>query len=109
MRKFILGNSKEEVLKLVPENVIKKVILGETAIGIVRTGEIFHSFQAFCPHRGASLIQGSINSSREIVCPLHQYRFDLATGRVKSGSCEDLDIYPVELTQYGLEISLPDF
>lgn len=109
MKKFILGSSKEEVFKLIPENVIKKVILGETSIGIVRAGETFHSFQAFCPHRGASLIQGSINSSLEIICPLHQYRFDLATGRVKSGSCGDLDIYPVELTQHGLEISLPDF
>lgn len=109
MRKFTLGSSKEEVFKLVPENVIKKVILGETSIGIVRTGEIFHSFQEFCPHRGASLIQGSINSSKEIVCPLHQYRFDLTTGRVKSGSCGDLEIYPVILTQNGLEISLPDF
>lgn len=108
MKKFTLGNSKEEVLKLVPERVIKKVMLGDLSIGIVRIGEIFHTFQAFCPHRGASLVQGSTNISREIICPLHQYRFDLATGQVKSGDCEDLEIYPNELTGNGLEICIPD-
>jgi nitrite reductase/ring-hydroxylating ferredoxin subunit len=107
MKKFTLGNSKEEVFKLVPEKVIKKVILGETSIGIVRIGESFRCFQAFCPHRGASLIQGNINSSGEIICPLHQYRFDLKTGQVKSGYCEDLEIYPNELTENGLEITIP--
>lgn len=107
MKKFTLGKSKEEVFKLVPERVIKKVILGETTIGILRKGDSFHCFQAFCPHRGASLIQGNINSSGEIICPLHQYRFDLETGQVKSGYCKDLDIYPNELTENGLDISIP--
>jgi nitrite reductase/ring-hydroxylating ferredoxin subunit len=107
MKKFTLGHSKEEVFQLVPERVIKKVILGETSIAIVRIGEYFHSFQAFCPHRGASLIQGTINSSGEIICPLHQYRFDLETGQVKSGYCDDLAIFPNELTDNGLEITIP--
>lgn len=108
MKKYTLGSSKEEVFKLIPEKVIKKVMLGEYTIGIVRIGETFHSFQAFCPHRGASLIQGNINSSGEIICPLHQYRFDLTTGQVNSGSCEDLEVFPNELTELGLEISIPD-
>ncbi len=107
MKKFTLGNSKEEVLKLVPERVIKKVILEEISIGVVRISEVFHTFQAFCPHRGASLIQGTINSSGEIICPLHQYRFDMQSGQVKSGYCEDLEIYPNELTENGLEITIP--
>ena len=107
MKKFTLGNSKEEVFKLVPEKVIKKVTLGETSIGIVRIGDTIRTFQAFCPHRGASLIQGNINSSGEIICPLHQYRFDLETGQVKSGYCEELEIYPNELTENGLEITIP--
>lgn len=109
MKKFIVGSSKEEVFKLIPEKVIKKVILGETTIGMVRIGVAFYSFQAFCPHRGASLIQGHINLSEEIICPLHQYRFDLTTGRVKSGSCEDLEVFLTELSENGLEISIPDF
>lgn len=107
MKKYTLGNSKEEVFYLIPERVIKKVILGETSIGIVRIGQAFHSFHAFCPHRGSSLMQGMINTSGEIICPLHQYRFDLSTGQVKSGYCEDLEIYPNELTENGLEITIP--
>lgn len=108
MRKFTLGSLKEGILNQIPEKIIKKVLLGESTIGLVRIGEKFFCFQVFCPHRGASLIQGHINASLELICPLHQYRFDLSTGQVNSGSCQDLEVYPVMLTENGLEISLPD-
>jgi nitrite reductase/ring-hydroxylating ferredoxin subunit len=107
MKKFTLGTSKEEILRQIPEKTIKKVILGEKVVGLVRIGELFFCFQSFCPHRGASLIQGSINAINELICPLHQYRFDLISGQVKSGSCSDLETFPAELGEKGLEITLP--
>lgn len=107
MREFHLGNSKSEVLDLLPENRIKKVKIGNSEIGVVRIGERIYGFESFCPHRGASLIQGSLNSSAEIICPLHQYRFELATGRVKSGDCADLQTFLCSLSETGLKITLP--
>jgi nitrite reductase/ring-hydroxylating ferredoxin subunit len=107
MKKYTLGSSKEEVLRMVPERVIKKIILGGRAVGLVREGERFTCFEEFCPHRGASLIQGSLNAAGELICPLHAYRFELQTGKLKSGSCRDLCVFPVHLSENGLEITLP--
>jgi nitrite reductase/ring-hydroxylating ferredoxin subunit len=107
MRDFHLGNSISEVQEMLPEYRIKKVRLGTREIGIVRIGERVYGFSSFCPHRGASLIQGSINVQGEIICPLHQYRFGLKTGQATAGDCADLETYPCELSEKGLKITLP--
>ena len=107
MKEFHLGNSIDEVNEMLPESRIKKVKLGNREIGIVRTGEKIYGFNAFCPHRGASLISGSINQGGEIICPLHQYRFDLKTGQCKSSICSDLKTFPCQLSEKGLKITLP--
>lgn len=107
MRDFYLGGSISEVFEMLPEYRIKKVKLGTREIGLVRIGERIYGFSAFCPHRGASLIQGSINSHGEIICPLHQYRFELKTGQATAGDCADLQTYPCQLSEIGLKITLP--
>lgn len=106
MREFELGNSISEVFELLPDSRVKKVKLGNREIGIVRIGERIFGFNAFCPHRGASLIQGSIHKG-EIICPLHQYRFELQTGQAKAGNCPDLETYLCILSDVGLKITLP--
>jgi nitrite reductase/ring-hydroxylating ferredoxin subunit len=103
MKTFILGQSKEQVLQMIPEKGIKLVQLGGEKICVSRNGDTFFAFEPFCPHRMASLLQGTIVRN-EIVCPLHQYRFDLQTGTVVSGQCPDLKVYKVEFSDRGLEI-----
>lgn len=107
MKEYSLGSSKEEVFKLFPEKWIKKIQLGENQVAAVRIGEKVFVFQASCPHRGASLVQGTINGLNEIICPLHEYRFDLTTGNIRSGSCGDLEIYRTTLESDGLKITIP--
>lgn len=104
MKTFTLGSSKDEVLEMIPERTIHTIHLGELPIALVRLDEKFHAFQAECPHRGSSWIQGSLTNEAEIICPLHHYKFDLKTGAVKVGSCGDLEIYQTELTEDGLKI-----
>jgi nitrite reductase/ring-hydroxylating ferredoxin subunit len=107
MRDFHLGNSISEIQEMLPEYRIKKVRLDAREIGVVRIGEKVYGFSPFCPHRGASLVQGSVNSREEIICPLHQYRFELKTGQATAGDCADLQTYPCELSEKGLKITLP--
>lgn len=107
MKKFVLGSSKESILNMVPDRSIKKVLIGEKPITLVRVSRDFYAFQGFCPHRGAPLFEGSLNVMNEIICPLHQYRFDIKTGEVMAGSCGDLELYPTTLTENGLEIFVP--
>lgn len=105
MKTFTLGQSKEQVLAMIPEKRIKLVQLGGEKICVSRNGETFYAFEAFCPHRMASLLQGTIVRN-EIVCPLHEYRFDLQSGNVLSGQCPDLKVYQVKLSEQGLEICM---
>ena len=95
-----------EIEKLVPEGKIKKMLLGSKEVGLIREGTDVYVFSLHCPHRGASLMNGMINQKNEIICPLHQYRFDLKTGKTTAGYCPDLDVYPSKLSDEGLEITL---
>jgi len=105
MKTFTLGQSKEQVLQMIPEKNIKVVQLGDEKVCVTRSGETFFVFEPFCPHRMASLSQGKIVRN-EIVCPLHGYRFDLISGSVLSGQCPDLKVFGVHLTDQGLEIKI---
>ncbi|SMD42919.1 Rieske [2Fe-2S] domain-containing protein [Aquiflexum balticum DSM 16537] len=106
MKTFVLGDNKEQVLELIPNKKIKTVQLGATKVCVTRDGEEFFVFETLCPHRKASLNQGFINGMQEVVCHLHEYRFDLRTGQVTSGSCPDLKIFQSELTENGLKIQI---
>ena len=107
MKECQLGSSKAEIFLMLPERKVKKVILGKKTIGLLRIGEQFFAFDSQCPHRGADLLQANINGLSEIICPLHQYRFDLKTGQVRSGYCSDLPVFPVRLHEEGLTIQIP--
>lgn len=106
MKKFTLGQSRESVRELFSPQRIRKVQLGEKKVCVVRVGEAFFAFEALCPHRLASLSEGTVTPFEEVICPLHQYRFDLHTGKTKAGDCKDLECYKTELTESGLLIYL---
>jgi 3-phenylpropionate/trans-cinnamate dioxygenase ferredoxin subunit len=106
MKEYQLGTNKKEVYEMLPEYRIKKVLLGTKTIGLLRMGDQFFAFDSQCPHRGADLLQAHINGSGEIICPLHQYRFDLKSGQVRSGYCGELPVYQVDFSDEGLRITL---
>jgi nitrite reductase (NADH) small subunit len=70
-----------------------------------RDGRAFAA-QAECPHRGGPLADGLVGGST-LVCPLHEWRFDLATGRTENGTCP-IQIYRLSVETDGtLTIELP--
>ncbi|GMQ25830.1 non-heme iron oxygenase ferredoxin subunit [Algoriphagus sp. oki45] len=107
MRVFQLGNSKNDIWEMIPERKIKKVRLGDKEVAVLRLKDTVYAFEPFCPHRGASLLTAFTNAKEEIICPLHQYRFDLKTGQVKSGYCREMEVYPCSLDENGLTITIP--
>ncbi|MFD2201640.1 Rieske (2Fe-2S) protein [Shivajiella indica] len=106
MKTFILGRTIEELNRLVPQRQIKTIKLGENRICLSRNENSFFAFELLCPHRKADLSRGKISVNDEIICPLHEYRFDLKTGIVKNAQCQDLTIYRTELTEKGLKIMI---
>jgi nitrite reductase (NADH) small subunit len=64
------------------------------AVFHTRTGEVFAT-QARCPHKGGPLADGLVGG-RTLICPLHTWKFDLATGEAMLGSC-GIKTYPARL------------
>ncbi|MFE0749408.1 Rieske (2Fe-2S) protein [Gordonia sp. NPDC058843] len=50
---------------------------------------------AVCPHRGGPLADGQFDLAK-VVCPLHQYAFELADGRCTSEGVGSVGVYRVE-------------
>ncbi len=57
----------------------------KVAVFRTRSGQIF-AVQAACPHRGGPLADGLVGGTT-LVCPLHAWKFDLATGQSLLGEC----------------------
>ncbi len=55
---------------------------------------------ARCPHAGAELAVEDIINSR-VICPLHHFKFDVATGRELSGDDYRLSYYVVMSDEKG--------
>jgi cytochrome P450/nitrite reductase/ring-hydroxylating ferredoxin subunit len=60
---------------------------------LVRTGDAIRAFQGRCPHQGALLGEGELESGA-LVCRNHRWRFGLEDG-CREGGCERLASYPV--------------
>ncbi|GAB2617247.1 Rieske (2Fe-2S) protein [Belliella aquatica] len=104
MKTFTLGQNREQALAMIPDKSIKAVQLGKTQVCVSRVAENFFAFESNCPHKKAALKQGWVTGYAEVVCPLHEYRFDMKSGEVRAGSCGELKTYKAELTEEGLKI-----
>lgn len=85
--------------------IIKLQIKGEK-ICVTRTDNGLHAFAERCPHNGASLSVGFCTKKNEVVCPLHRYSFDLASGKATSGGAFALKIYPLEFRDDGVYLGI---
>ncbi len=67
------------------------------AVFRTRDGGVFGA-QARCPHRDGHLADGIIGGGF-LVCPLHAFRFDLATGKPVGNDCPALKTYRVTINE----------
>ncbi len=85
-------------LEAIPPGEGRAFDIGGERIAIFRTraGGIF-AVQAECPHQGGPLADGLVGGTT-LICPLHSWKFDLATGEALMGAC-GLKTYPVRLDE----------
>ena len=67
-----------------PEGGTLRVELDGVVMAVARTKDGIFAFQEFCTHRYAPLSEGALRGC-EIVCPWHNSRFDLRSGKVTQG------------------------
>ncbi len=74
---------------------------GSTVIAVFRTrDERLLAPHAHCLHGMGPLADGFVGAGK-LVCPLHAYKFDLATGQPVGNNCQALRTYPVRVTDAG--------
>jgi nitrite reductase (NADH) small subunit len=80
----------------VPLGEGRAVTLGDRRIALFRTPNGWYALDAVCPHRGGPLADGIV-SDRAVICPLHERRFDLATGAPLSSKDDHVTAHSVEV------------
>ena len=73
----------------------RKVIVGGSALVIIRTPKEFKAFSAICTHLGC--IVDWEGQKREIVCPCHAGVFDTEGRAVSGPPPRPLPVYPVQV------------
>ncbi len=101
-----LFSSAEEARTKVSENDTQLIIIGGKRICLARFNDRFFAVQDRCTHNGESLSGGRLNFQGEIICPWHNYRFDLKTGRACDSACSDLETFPLREDDSGFFIGL---
>jgi nitrite reductase (NADH) small subunit len=79
----------------VPLGEGRAVTVAGRRLALFHTGSGWYALDNGCPHRGGPLADG-ILADRCVACPLHDRRFDLATGAALSGG-DGVAAFPVEL------------
>jgi 3-phenylpropionate/trans-cinnamate dioxygenase ferredoxin subunit len=65
-------------------------------------------FAHTCPHAGAPMTDGYIDGACNVVCPVHQLKFNLKNGRDTNGEGYKLKTYPVEVRADGIFIGIDE-
>ncbi|MDB4975171.1 MAG: Nitrite reductase small subunit, probable [Myxococcaceae bacterium] len=90
-------------LTQIPEGEGRTFEVGAQRVAVFRTrkGEVYAT-QAECPHRKGPLADGLLGVDT-LVCPLHDWSFDLHTGEAKQGSC-GVAVYPITQNAEGMMV-----
>jgi len=72
----------------------------QIAVFRLRDGSV-RAVDAVCPHRGGPLSDG-IADDRVVICPLHNYTYDLTTGQEFANGGAAVRAYPVHIDDFGL-------
>ena len=98
--------SKAAAEQFVEEGCVNSIQVTTKKICIARTKDGFFAVNDKCPHNGASLSMGRCSEDGAVVCPVHRYRFDLKTGRSKSGLGSYVQTYPIDIREDGVYLGI---
>ena len=91
----------------IDEEVVMRFDHGSATYAIYNTPKGFFATDGLCTHECALLADGFVQGDI-IECPMHQGRFHIPTGKVRSAPASvDIRTYPVKLEGGSLFIGLP--
>lgn len=75
-------------------------------ICLIKTEQGLRACTDRCPHAGGSLSEGYVDHQQNIVCCVHNYKFNLNTGRDAFNEGYFLKRFPVKVDENGVFIDL---
>jgi len=88
-KRYTLG-----VVSEIPFGEGRNFVVAGQEIAVFRTrADALYATQASCPHRQGPLADGLVGGTT-LVCPLHEWSFDLKSGQPLNGTCA-LTVYAV--------------
>lgn len=97
-----------EVAELEPGDR-KHVEIKGKEISILNANGSFYAVENFCPHMGGPVGNGPLGEADGqdvIMCPFHEWRFDLESGNVVFPSKMKVMSYDVSLEKYEVDVEL---
>ncbi|MEE4453047.1 Rieske (2Fe-2S) protein [Novosphingobium resinovorum] len=82
------------------------VRVGRWSVLLVRTAEGWHAINDRCPHAAARLSPGRLRG-RQVLCPLHGARFDIASGRCAGAAYGAVRTFPLRVENGRVLVTLP--
>ena len=87
----------------VPRGGVVAIDLAGVPAVLYRDGDDYYAAQRKCPHAGFDLAEGFV-SRGHLVCPLHLWRFDVATGAFVDWPETGLTTYAVRVVGDAIEV-----
>lgn len=106
MKWYKLFNTESKLRISLGESGRKIVRIGDRKVCLFLHDNAFYAFDNLCPHNMHSLFEGQVNYLKEVVCPLHGYRYSLTDGRECEGKSGDLIIHSLEVRSEGVFLGL---
>lgn len=78
----------------------RRVTVAGRRIAVFRTEAGVHAIDADCPHQGGPLQDGLVAGAC-VTCPLHNWRFSLATGAPVAGGDRGVTVHDVRVAEDG--------
>jgi len=101
----VFGSDAEARQRILADKPQLLVLYGKR-ICLALHNDTFFAVQDACTHNGESLSKGTINYLGEVICPLHNYQFDLQSGRECCSRSRDLITYPVKIDESGFFVGI---
>jgi 3-phenylpropionate/trans-cinnamate dioxygenase ferredoxin subunit len=88
------------------ENHIAEVMAGDRRICVAKFQQQLFAFANKCPHASGLFVEGYIDATGNVVCPIHRYKFCICNGRNVTGEGYFLKNWVVEVRDDGIYVAL---
>jgi len=88
------------------ENNIACIQIDGKSICVIKTKNGLKACSSRCPHAGGDLSSSFLDKRENIICPVHNYRFNLNNGRDTNREGYFLKIFKIKENEEGIFIEL---